>query len=62
MTGDRGSVVSGYAAAALQKKTKQIKNKKRICKNVFHNIMKSIIVIKEYCIYINKIFLILKER
>lgn len=45
-----------------KKKTKQIKNKKRICKNVFHNIMKSIIVIKEYCIYINKIFLILKER
>ncbi len=45
-----------------KKKKKQKKNKKRILKNVFHNIKKSIIVIKEYCIYINKIFLILKER
>lgn len=45
-----------------KKKQKQKKNKKRIWKSVFYNMKKIIIVIKEYCIYINKIFLILKER
>jgi len=50
---------AGKPSAAVPKKKKQKKNKKRILKNVFHNIKKSIIVMKEYCIYINKIFFIL---
>lgn len=46
----------------LPKKKKKKKNKKIMWKVIFNNIKKGIFIIKEYCYYIKRIFLILKER
>lgn len=45
-----------------KRKKKKKKTKKIIWRNIFNTIKKGILIIKEYCYYIKRMFLILKER
>lgn len=52
----------GMVKHLLPKKKKKKKKKKIMWKRIFSNIKKGIFIMKEYCYYIKRIFLILKER